>query len=664
MLGTTLSGAQAGNQSGALLLQDANSLTQLIATPLNSAAIANTAARSVAFIDSAIANYEILATGLSSDIAVYLLSGQQPGIEQITQVLAEYANLETLQVFAHGHDGTLQLGNQPLNQQSLAAHNRLVASWASALTEDADLLLYGCNFAATAVGQSLAQQLAYLSGADVAASSDLTGHQTLGGDWDLEYATGAIATVQGLSPTAQANFAQLLNSPPPSPPLSDYASSGHSIDGNKPEPKPESFTPDKPENGLGHSLGGHKPEPKITPDKPENGAGASIGDNHPGHQTPGGQSPNHPGNEHSGNNPPTNNPPTNNPPQPIGSDILLRHRHNSNAAIWHIEPTSFARTATFSHPYDVSWRLAGVGDLDNDGVSDHVYQKGDELRYLHFDVNGAIKHQNAPILNHEIFASLKGQAGTKVTGWELVGIANVVGDATVDLIFYSAGADRVAYWENNGQGQIIGGGNLTSQLAPEGQGTGGVGSGWRVKAVADFTGDHKADIFWHNQNSNELALWELDGVIVKRDKNSQTRVFDAKFNRSGDFQVVGIGDLDGSGPHDMVWRNQTTGETEFWRFAASGDPKIMTESFYSGSSQIEIVAVSDINGDDKSDVIWHNTASGNVGTWLLNLSEQAVMSLDDLIMPGSGWRESAPNQPWQIDPLDWQIEAMHDPQPA
>ena len=66
----------------------------------------------------------------------------------------------------------------------------------SALSENADLLLYGCDFAGDEAGRALTDSIAELTGADVAASTDLTGHADLGGDWDLEYRTGQIeATV-------------------------------------------------------------------------------------------------------------------------------------------------------------------------------------------------------------------------------------------------------------------------------------------------------------------------------------------------------------------------------------------------------------------------------------------------------------------------------------
>ncbi|NJM49010.1 MAG: DUF4347 domain-containing protein, partial [Alkalinema sp. RU_4_3] len=65
-------------------------------------------------------------------------------------------------------------------------------SWGAALGVDADILLYGCNLAQDAAGQAFVNLLAEATGADVAASDDLTGSAALGGDWELEYATGAI----------------------------------------------------------------------------------------------------------------------------------------------------------------------------------------------------------------------------------------------------------------------------------------------------------------------------------------------------------------------------------------------------------------------------------------------------------------------------------------
>ena len=59
-------------------------------------------------------------------------------------------------------------------------------------SEDADLLFYGCDLAGNESGEDLVEFVSAVTGADVAASNDLTGAQELGGDWELEVNVGDI----------------------------------------------------------------------------------------------------------------------------------------------------------------------------------------------------------------------------------------------------------------------------------------------------------------------------------------------------------------------------------------------------------------------------------------------------------------------------------------
>ena len=85
-----------------------------------------------------------------------------------------------------------------------------IASWGDALSADADVLLYGCDVAASADGRALVGGLAQLTGADVAASDDLTGAAALGGDWELEFSTGAIESSRAIGTVAQQAWADVL----------------------------------------------------------------------------------------------------------------------------------------------------------------------------------------------------------------------------------------------------------------------------------------------------------------------------------------------------------------------------------------------------------------------------------------------------------------------
>ena len=139
-----------------------------------------------------------------------VLESDRDGIEQVSEILAERSDLAAVHVITHGADGQINLGNSWLNSTTLQQNSDAVAGWGNALTETGDILFYGCNIAADSAGQSLLDDIAELTGADVAASDDATGHQSLGGDWELEKAAGIVETAMALSETFRSQWVALL----------------------------------------------------------------------------------------------------------------------------------------------------------------------------------------------------------------------------------------------------------------------------------------------------------------------------------------------------------------------------------------------------------------------------------------------------------------------
>jgi Ca2+-binding RTX toxin-like protein len=154
--------------------------------------------KNVVFIDSRVAGYETLIAGLSADAEWYLLDANQGGVDQMQRILAGYSELDSVQVISHGSIGTLYLGSTVLNGDNLTSYQTQLQAIGSSLTETGDILLYGCNVAQGDLGVSFVNSLAQITGADVAASDDVTGATSLNGDWDLEISTGSvIATIDG-----------------------------------------------------------------------------------------------------------------------------------------------------------------------------------------------------------------------------------------------------------------------------------------------------------------------------------------------------------------------------------------------------------------------------------------------------------------------------------
>jgi hypothetical protein len=168
--------------------------------------------RELVFVDSGAEDYQQLVKDLiatSEDgrqLEVVLLDSNRDGVEQISEVLAGYSDVDAVHFVSHGEGGTLKLGNTWLSIDSLNGYAGEIAGWNDALRDGADMLIYGCDLAASEDGQTLTEALGVLCDCDVAASDDDTGHARYGGDWDLEYTTGTIETAVAFSSDLQQNW--------------------------------------------------------------------------------------------------------------------------------------------------------------------------------------------------------------------------------------------------------------------------------------------------------------------------------------------------------------------------------------------------------------------------------------------------------------------------
>ena len=168
------------------------------------------------FVDSDTPEYQKLLDDLlqypdeTSRYEVIVLDETADGITQITKALNNYTNLSAVHILSHGSDGAIDLGSGQLDAETVAANAEVIRSWSNAFSDSGDLMIYGCNLAASAEGKMLVNSLATLTGTDVAASDDLTGNAALGGDWKLEYNTGTIESTVAISEAAQRNWGNVL----------------------------------------------------------------------------------------------------------------------------------------------------------------------------------------------------------------------------------------------------------------------------------------------------------------------------------------------------------------------------------------------------------------------------------------------------------------------
>jgi Domain of unknown function (DUF4347)/Bacterial lectin/Bacterial Ig domain len=147
----------------------------------------------IAFVDAGVEDFDVIVSDFGPGVEVHIISSDSDGVAQIADILQGRTDIGALHIVSHGSAGQLLLGSAALTASSIVGvHADELSAIRSALSQDADILIYGCDFAAGETGRAAVQALADMTGADVAASDDATGAADLGGDWVLEDRVGAI----------------------------------------------------------------------------------------------------------------------------------------------------------------------------------------------------------------------------------------------------------------------------------------------------------------------------------------------------------------------------------------------------------------------------------------------------------------------------------------
>ncbi|MDX2228078.1 MAG: DUF4347 domain-containing protein [Leptolyngbyaceae cyanobacterium bins.349] len=160
----------------------------LIATPTHAQAIAAaliatpTHAQAIALLDARLQNLPTLVAALDPAIQPYILHPEQDVISQIDALL-QSASVQSLYLFGHGAPGRMHLGQGQLDVATVQAQASVIANW-----QVKEVLLYGCE-----VGQSvdLLDALHRLTGASIAASTQVLGNTESASNWTLDVAIGA-----------------------------------------------------------------------------------------------------------------------------------------------------------------------------------------------------------------------------------------------------------------------------------------------------------------------------------------------------------------------------------------------------------------------------------------------------------------------------------------
>jgi hypothetical protein len=104
------------------------------------------------------------------------------------------------------------------------------------------------------------------------------------------------------------------------------------------------------------------------------------------------------------------------------------------------------------------------------------------------------------------------------------------------------------------------------------------------------------------------------------------------------WSIAGIGDLDGDGRGDVLWR-RTQGETAVWHMDGTSVERIGLLPGVGANWSLDRVL--DFDGDWRSDLLWREAASGATYVWLMN-GDTVEGSAFTSLQAGPAWATAGP----------------------
>ena len=153
----------------------------------------------VVFVDSRVENSDVIVANIAPGAEIIYLHQHADGLTQIANHLKHHRNIAEIHVISHGEAGALLLGENIISNADLEKYRDEFQVIKNAIKVGGDILLWGCEVGAGEKGKTFLANLSAATGADIAASTDVTGSVAKGGNWELEIATGTVDTLASIN---------------------------------------------------------------------------------------------------------------------------------------------------------------------------------------------------------------------------------------------------------------------------------------------------------------------------------------------------------------------------------------------------------------------------------------------------------------------------------
>ncbi|HEY4092139.1 MAG TPA: protease pro-enzyme activation domain-containing protein [Luteibacter sp.] len=254
-----------------------------------------------------------------------------------------------------------------------------------------------------------------------------------------------------------------------------------------------------------------------------------------------------------------------------------------------------------------TWTPVVAGEQILDGL-----QPGDQVKAIPFDIFGGklvgqnvIESDNATnnTLNLAIYSY--GWLNFRfpyAAGWSMVGAGVVDGSGKSQEVWINSKTNKLAFWSINCSGTITFG-RLDQVDCEQAVGNSVATPAGFTPYLADLNGDGILDIVWVGPK-RAIQYWINNGQGGFAKSNG------ADLAPSG-FDLVGAGEVAGSGRTDLVWFNSATGKLRWWDMDGTS---IASQNTMDAPSGYSVATIEDFDGDGLADLLWTN-AKGKATLW-------------------------------------------------